>query len=433
MLDTYLTALAAAAPADRIPLLREWHTDLAERENVNAYPETLVSAESLIRPGVGDFTFCLPDLLVDHRGDIRLTEVNASNAAITFPHLADAPRVAHMLDTLLSRRASLGDGAVILVPRASNTTLGPEIQLRAAHLAAMLGPAAGVDTHVRESADADLPQTGVTVVTDTIPNLGRKLVREADALWFRGRQVIFFNNQNLVAEIARLEGTPLNTVFEQLDHTILHEGTLMGNVGMHKGLQQQLAAGTSIVPIDARSAHGLDATVELAYGMARSFGGAVVKPDAASGGIAVAFVDPSHNRDDIRRMLADGAARMQIKYGDGWEAICPMRVYEFADAVPVISGDDRYRWDMRVEVLARPDSTVITPIIARTCPDPIGPVITPGSAMTNLTGRARGANERLNPMQLLARTGLDEDLFERIADGLHAWICNALTVTTLPA
>jgi hypothetical protein len=120
---------------------------------------------------------------------------------------------------------------------------------------------------------------------------------------------------------------------------------------------------------------------------------------------------------------------MAAKYGDGWEETCPMRVYEFVDAMPAVSADGReFRWDMRVEVLARPESMTITPIIARTCPEPVGPAITPASAMTNLTGRARGENERLSPRELLRRTGLDDAVYEPIVDGLARWVHNALDI-----
>jgi hypothetical protein len=434
MLEFAAPALAAAIPADRVAMLRGWHTEIATSEGVNAYSEDLVAGRSVEREGVGSFTYCLPDVLIDRRGDIRLTEVNTSNGAVTFPHQADLPRVMHMVDALLGRGKELSDGSVVLVPRSQDTPSHPEIRLRAAHFAAALHQVTGIATHVVYTAGADLPESGIVVVSDTIPQLAPLLARTGATLWFRGREVVFFNNQNLVAAIARNERSHLNQVFAELDPAILHEGTLMGSIGMNKGLQQELAAGTGIVPIETQRGGGLDDTIQLAYEMAQTFGGAVVKPDAASGGTSVIMVDKIHDRDTIRTMIAAGADQMAKKYGAGWEDTCPIRVYEFVDALPAVRADGAaFRWDMRFEVLARPDATVITPLIARTCPDPIGPVITQGSAVTNLTGRPKGGNERLSASQLLARTGLDEELFERVADGLQAWTSNALAVAEVPA
>jgi hypothetical protein len=179
-----------------------------------------------------------------------------------------------------------------------------------------------------------------------------------------------------------------------------------------------------------RSGTGLDETVELALEMAASYGGAVIKPDAASGGTCVVMVDARHTRAEVERMLLEGAEKMLAKYGDGWAQTCPMRVYEFVDARPAVHPvtGEAFRWDMRLEVLARPSETLVTPVLARTCPEPIGDLITPGNSMTNLTGRVRGQNERLSPAELFERIGLSDDRLDALAAAVHRWVVNALAV-----
>lgn len=418
--------LLGSVGVSRTEGLRAMHSDLAVLENVNGYDATLRAAASIERAGVGQYTFCLPDVLIDRAGRVRFTEVNTSNAAITFPHLADGPRVAHMCDTLFGRRRPTGDGAVVLVPRSPDTTLGPEIKLRAIHMAAHLEDA-GVEAHVRDASDDHLPGSGLTVVSGTIPQIVPLLAREGPTLRFRGREVSFFNNQNLIAALARHEGSDLSLLLAELDPDVIHEGTSMAVIGLDKGIQQRLAQGTGIEPVASRQGAGAAETVEIALEMAQEFGGSVVKPDAASGGTAVIMVDPLHRRDEVEAMVQGAAGTLAAKYGEGWERTCTMRVYEFVDAVPARRRDGAaFRWDLRVEVLARPDTTTITPIIARTCPEPIGRRISAASAMTNLTGRARGANERLSPAELLRRTGVDPSVFDELADGVRRWLDHAL-------
>jgi hypothetical protein len=421
--------LFGAFGVGRCEALSALHTDYANLEGVNTYPDHLCAGRTVACAGVGEYTFCLPDVLVDVFGNFRFTEVNTSNGGLTFTHHADAPRVEHQLDTLLARERPLIDGAVILVPRSPDTSLAPEIILRAQHFGAVLRERIGIEVHVRDASNA-LPATGVTVVTGTIPKIVPELASEGAGLAFRGRPVSFFNNQNLLAALARREGRDLEELLDALAPGLIHEGTAMAKIGMNKALQQTLAEGTGIKPVVVRSGTGLDETVELALEMAASYGGAVIKPDAASGGTCVVMVDARHTRAEVERMLLEGAEKMLAKYGDGWAQTCPMRVYEFVDARPAVHPvtGEAFRWDMRLEVLARPSETLVTPVLARTCPEPIGDLITPGNSMTNLTGRVRGQNERLSPAELFERIGLSDDRLDALAAAVHRWVVNALAV-----
>jgi hypothetical protein len=422
--------LALRSGIDRPTALRAIHTDLANLEGVNTYDRSLSAGRSVSLSGLGVFTFCLPDVVIDRDGRVRLTEVNTSNAALTFPHDADTPRVTHMVDTLIGRGICASDGDVILVPRSPDTSLAPEIKIRALQMALQLRERGAIETHVRDVSIDVLPTRGVTVVTGPIPDVVAALRLEQGMLAFRGRRVIFFSNQNLVAALARRDGIDVKAAFDSISSDTIHEGAAMAQIGIDKALQQELARGTGITPVASRRGAGLKETVELACEMAHTYGGAVVKPDASSGGTSVVMVDPQHSRRAITEMITAGRTKMLAKYGPRWERTCPLRVYEFVHVKPAVRDDGaRFRWDLRFEVLARPGTTVITPTVARTCPRPIGSQITPATAMTNLTGRARGENERLSPRELLRRSGQDLEIVDEIAEGLLQWVRNALGAT----
>jgi hypothetical protein len=100
--------------------------------------------------------------------------------------------------------------------------------------------------------------------------------------------------------------------------------------------------------------------------------------------------------------------------------------HEFVDALPARGPKGVFRWDMRFEVLAGPDKTTVTPLLARTCPDPISDQIERADAVANVTGRARGANVLLAPAELCRRTGLDQSVLADIAPDAWAWTANAI-------
>jgi len=127
-------------------------------------------------------------------------------------------------------------------------------------------------------------------------------------------------------------------------------------------------------------------------------------------------------------MLRAGAEKMQTKYGEGWEQTCPMGRYEFVDAQPAIRVDGVHRsaGTCGFEVRGDDEQVEVTPVIARTCPEPVGDCITPASAMTNLTRACTGENERLNPVELFRRAGLDPDSSRSWPTGCAHGLRNAL-------
>ena len=238
--------------------------------------------------------------------------------------------------------------------------------MRAVHTAVALEEATGIATRVIDAGES-LPEHGIVVVAGTIPEIVGGLVRDGSTLRWGGRDVAFLNNQNLLAALARREGTDLTEAAAGLEPDLIHGGTTLAIVAMDKTLQQRLAAGTGMTPVVSQRTDGLEETVRIAYEMAQGFGGSVAKPDAASGGTSVVMVDHKHTRDQIAAMLRAGAEKMQAKYGDGWERTCPMGVYEFVDAQPAIRADGApFRWDMRFEVRGDDEQVEVTPIIART-------------------------------------------------------------------
>lgn len=376
-------------------------------------------------PGTGIYTFMLADTTYVNDDHWVIIEINGPNAAGTSTHSADLPRVRLEVDTLLGRYGAPQPGAVVLRCYSPDTSLKPEILTRVGIFADELERKAGRPVQTL-AAHGSPNQRAVSVVHGDIPELAEKLVLENGTLLWKNAPVTMVFNSNVLSQVARLTDRVLDDILDELDPGVTQEGTIVTRVVFNKTAQQDLFVGTEIVPLAYRRAATIAEAAREAVDMAAMYGGAVIKPNATSGGSLVQVVDGSHT---VERVLADIAPEIEYmgaKYGPGWERTCPVNVFQFAHGRPAMIHGRGHRWDLRWAVNARPDCTRITPLLARLCPEPIGIEITRGSAVCNLTRRDFGAVNILEPAQLLDVTGLKESQLKLAAEGLFQGLNNAL-------
>lgn len=377
-------------------------------------------------PGLPTWTMCLPDLILDHSGAWRATEVNVSNAAGTSSHLADLCRVHHEIGTLFARGTALPDGSALLRPYSPDTRSTPEILVRAGVVGGLLRATTGRATSMATAKSRTLAEDGLVVVVDDIPSLAHQLRLEGSALFYRDRPVVFLNNPNLLVELARRTHTPVATILEGLNSDVLHEGKTMAALGLDKVRQQELCAGTLLVPVAAQRCDKMEEVVDVALAMADTYGGSVIKPDAASGGTGVVPVDPDASRDEVEQELLVATKKLAAKYGTNWSETCRLAVYEFVHAQPAESADGPRRWDLRLEVLVSPLETVVTPLSARLCPSPIGKRICRADSVGNQTDRSKGEAEAISPLDLCKRVGVPASALEQAASAAYDWVQRAV-------
>jgi hypothetical protein len=207
----------------------------------------------------------------------------------------------------------------------------------------------------------------------------------------------------------------------------IHEGGEIALLGLDKIAQQSIAAKTSsITPVFSQMMLGtVDDMIDLALNVARQFNGAIVKPMAASGGTAVIPIDPSMTVDELRIEMEAAATKLESKYGPGWQETCPMGVFEFIHAMPAVTEEGGHRWDLRLQVAASPERTLITPLSARLCPEPVGDVLNRDNSVNNLTGRSTSTANRLATADLLAMLGADDQLVGRFTTAAFDYVQHA--------
>jgi hypothetical protein len=414
--------------ADRLELaLRSIQSLWAQERGLTDYSR-ITSPLTFEFPGVAPvWSIFLPDLLLDAQGRWRATEINVSNAAGTSSHRADLPRVEHEIGTLLAREIELVNGSVVLRPCSPDTNAKAEIYPRAALFSSVLQATIGRPVTLMPVREPKLPSEGLAVVAGGIPALSDALVLDGESLLYRGRRVVFMNNANLLAELSRRSGIQLADLLLRLDSRALHEGTSVAAIGFDKVRQQELCVGTKLSPVAAIRPDRRSALVACARELAAAYGGAVIKPDAASGGTSVLMVDPADTSRDVETLLEAGMEKMRRKYGEGWESTCALAAYEFVDPVPACTPRGPTRWDLRFEVLVEPTRVRITPLSARLCPEPVGRRLSASSAIANRTGRVRGEGSLVSALDLCELLGLDETILAEAAAAIYSWVERALS------
>jgi hypothetical protein len=419
---TGLAQLDAAHLATSMQALLAGFDDLTDE---TAGPSAQVTFEF---PGIDGHLYLLPDLVLDTAGRVRLVECNGSNGAGTSVADHDLPRVGHELATMAARGIVLHEDSVVITPESPDTRSTPEIRTRAALRAAYLSQATGRPVRVTPAGRPLV--AGPAAVWGPIPAIAERLALDVHGLTYEGRPVAFLNNVNLLVELARRMGLTIMEVLELacLDRPDpVHEGAAMALLSLDKVGQQVVVGRTrTIAPVHSAllaggpgSARDLEALADAALGVARAYGGAIIKPLAASGGTGVIPVDPAMTREALLAELAAAAAKLEAKYGARWRATCPLAVFEFISIEPARTERGGHRWDLRLQVLATPERTLVTPLSARLCPEPIGTTLDRATAVNNLTGRSTSEANRLPVRDLVAMIGRDDDALAGFAGAAY--------------
>lgn len=382
-------------------------------------------------PGVNKHTFLMLDLVLDRSSRIRCVECNTSNAAGSSVANRDIWRVEHELAVIRARSIDVTGDVVMLTPESPDTRSTPEIRTRAILRALMVGAQSGTTVSVAH-AGREMLRPGPTAVWGPIPEMADQLTLDASGLRFRGRQVAFLNNPNLLVHLARRLQMPVEMLIEQVAGNSvqpdpIHEGRAIALLGLDKIAQQNVASKTSsITPVFSQLLLGsLDDMIDLAIDVARRFNGAIVKPMAASGGTGVIPIDPSMTVDELRSEMEAAAMKLESKYGSGWQNTCPMGVFEFIHSMPAFTAKGGHRWDLRLQVAASPERTLITPLSARLCPEPMGDVLNRDNSVNNLTGRSTNTANRLATEDLLGMLNADDQLLRRFATAAFDFVQSA--------
>lgn len=382
-------------------------------------------------PGVNKHTFLMLDLVLDRASVIRCVECNTSNAAGSSVANRDIWRVEHELAVMRARSIAVTGDVVMLTPESPDTRSTPEIRTRALLRALMVGAQSGARVSVAHAGQETL-RRGPTAVWGPIPEMADQLALDETGLRFRGRPVAFLNNPNLLVHLARRLQMPVEKLIEQVANNSvrpdpIHEGGDIALLGLDKIAQQDVAAKTSsIAPVFSQLLRGsINDMIDLAIAVAKRFNGAIVKPMAASGGTGVIPVDPSITFDHLRSEMESAAMKLESKYGPGWQNTCPMGVFEFIHSMPAITAKGGHRWDLRLQVAASPERTLITPLSARLCPEPMGDVLNRDNSVNNLTGRSTSTANRLATENLLRMLGADDQLLVRFATAAFEYVQSA--------
>ena len=76
-------------------------------------------------------------------------------------------------------------------------------------------------------------------------------------------------------------------------------------------------------------------------------------------------------------------------------------------------------------MLAEPSRTLVVPLVARVCPEPISSTLNTGNAVSNQTGRDDDV-VTLTAAQVCQHAGVDPDQIAIAARGVYDWYVNAL-------
>lgn len=371
------------------------------------------------------------DLILNINGDLNLIEANGSNQAgssFGAPD-GDLARAVHQVEAARDRISQAQHG-VVLIAYARGTGAMPEIVTRAAlikDLIHAIRPCRLADTTRPPAAGS------ITVVVDTVENIADHITAKNCSLHYAGLPVLSAANPNLLPELVRRGVIARDSAGYVVDTTVFHDGPLVSLIH-DKGAQQELAAGTGIVPLRWRACDDTNACIATVLEMQARGLASVVKINAGSGGAGIGFFAPTSDSEEVADGLAKLIAAAGEKYGDNTDrSIWPLRVFEFAESSGYPLADGLHLWDMRIVGLIRPGIVDLTFCGIRVCPEPFVPGrYEEGAVLSNVTGRRPDLSTTRSPLVEFGRPtkhlrtgGVDQQVLERVVDAAARWIESA--------
>jgi hypothetical protein len=373
-------------------------------------------------PGYGMFAL---DVTVTTEGSPCIIEVNGSNCALTSTAIGtDLPRALNMALAFTTREPAAGPAAILLGHRPGLQFLA-EFYARAVTFRELLADL-GWDVEL-VNADTQPRTAEIAIVCGAIPELADHIERDGAGLRYRGRQVVFAQNPNLVPELVRRGDVRLHRATYDLDLSFFHEGAATPVVH-DKVRQQQLAEGTGFAPLRSAYAWSYDEAVATVGEFHDAGVIPVAKGFAGSGGAAIGFFPRGADPDRILDRMLSSAQR---SYGEkAGESIFPIQFFEFATSVGYPVRDGRHLWDLRMLCLLSPGTVTVQPCVIRLCPAPFTGVYEPAAVKSNLTGRAPTLRfVRAASAHNLRRAGVDDSVLGRLAEACANWSAAATWAT----
>ncbi|TPQ50984.1 hypothetical protein C2U72_10645 [Prosthecomicrobium hirschii] len=406
--------------------------------NAAGYPQE--AASQVQRPQAGGgftrsintdgFGIVVLDLILNKNGNLNLIEANGSNAAGSSfgSRDGDLARAMHQAEAARERIKKVERG-VVLIAYAAGTGAMPEIITRAALVRDVISP-------IRSCYLADtlvgLVDSAITVVADTVEKIADHIGVYNGALRFAGVPVVSAGNVNLLPELVRRGVVAREGASYAVDTSVFHDGPLVSLIH-DKGAQQDIAAGTGIVPLRWRECNDMASCAKAVAEMQALGLACVAKMNGGSGGAGIEFFGPTYTSEEVAQGLARVIEAASSKYGDNiGRSVWPLRLFEFVESTGYPLADGDHLWDMRIVCLIRPGVIDLTFSSIRVCPEPfIAGHFEKGTVLSNVTGRRPDLSTTLSPLvefgtptEHLRAGGVDEEILERIIDASAKW-CEA--------
>lgn len=406
-----------------------WASEFGPPSAVDIDPpmETPVRVDA---PGVDGYGIFIIDLTWTDDRQIKIIEVNGSNAALTSSVRGDDDRRAtHMLLSYKNKKKPKGKVAVLMA-----------YQKGLIHVAEFFGRAGIFADKISETQTVRLCDTTenlgseeVSVICGTIPELSDFISRKGPKLYYRDRPVVFATNANLLAELVRRGLIEKQEKSYQIDFSIYHEGHCTPIIH-DKGAQQDIAEGTGIEPLLNKSAYSFDECLSIIKEFHSSRITAVGKMHAGSGGSGIEFFPDNLTEAQVRQKLEELKTSAIQKYGaDVEKSMFPIQFFEFVKSTEYSLYGNPHLWDLRLQCLAYPGYVEVTPCVIRLCPKAFNPVTFEREGIvSNLTGRADpasigrslrspAAHRRSQKGTVLESLKIDKDAMNRITEGCARW------------
>jgi hypothetical protein len=317
-------------------------------------------------------------------GEVRLIEANGSNGALSSTVAdGDGLRASHMAFAFESKPRPAGPVAALLCHQDGFLHLAEfftraelfRAELSGRHVAALGGV-----------GEAPGPEE-VAIVCGSTADVAARLTRSGEGLRYMDRPVTFASNANLLPELARRGVIGCTDGVYNIDLGIFHEG---GSTALihDKALQQQIAVGTGIRPLEWQLVHNRGEWTEAARKFQERGVPCVAKMHAGSGGAGIELLTPEMDARQSQQMLDRLLDSARRTYGVNVEHTAfPIGLFEFAKADPVFVTGAPHLWDLRVMALVYPGGVDCYACVGRLCPAPFDGSWRRETWVSNLTGR----------------------------------------------
>jgi hypothetical protein len=350
------------------------------------------------------------------RGLVRLIEANGSNGALSSTiALGDQLRARHMAFAFATKPRPAGSVVAILCHQAGFLHLG-EFFVRAELFKAELA-----QRHVSRlrGAGEELGEEEVSVVCGSTAEIANLLESNGGKLFYKGRPVVFASNPNVLPEAARRGLIQNSDGFYDIAVDIFHEGASTPVIH-DKALQQQLAGGTGIQPLEWRLVEDSGGWLAAVDWFQRRGMPCVAKMHAGSGGAGIEIVTPEMKEDEALAVLDRLLDSARNAYGDKVEATAfPIALFEFAKADPVELEGHPHLWDLRVAAFVEPGGVDCHACVGRLCPSPFDGSWKRDTWVSNLSGR--DGNRADHFLRAPAELGLADNDLDRILEATANW------------